>query len=90
MKDQVATRGPQQVAITLEGTRVSVEIFVRGKLQAVDEDARHHRAAGLPGALDQREVAGVQVAHGGYEGCASSPRQGLPQLGNGVDDAHMK
>jgi hypothetical protein len=61
---------------------------VRRELQPVHEDARDDRSADRLGALDQREMAGVQVAHRGHEGGAGGPGQGLPQLGNGVDDTH--
>ena len=47
--------------------RIAGEILVRGELARVDED-RHERAVGqLAGAAHQRQMPGVQGAHGGNE-----------------------
>jgi len=87
-KQHIATGGFELRAVGLEGARVAVEIFVRQKLQAVDEDAGHRHVAQWPGAVHQSQMAGVQVAHGGHEGGAVKLRQVLAQFGAAADDAH--
>ena len=85
---EVAADAAQHLAVVLERARIGVEIFVRRELQPVHEDARDDRSAALLGELDEREVARVQVAHGGHEGGVGGACEGQAQFGDGVDDAH--
>ena len=78
----------QQLAVALQRARVGVEVLVRRELQPVHEDARHHRARRAARPSHQRQVALVQVAHGGHEGRACGAGQRAAQVGDGVDDLH--
>ena len=75
-KQHIAACGAQLVGVHLQGARVAVEVLVRQKLQAVDEDAGHQRVAQRPGLAHQGQVAVVQVAHGGHEGGLAVGGQG--------------
>ncbi len=74
--------------VGLEGARVLVEVFVGAELQAVDEDGRDHRIAMLARQSHQRQVALVQVAHGGNKGGAQLTAELVTQFFNGGDDFH--
>ena len=63
------------VEIGLQSTRIAGQIFVGAELQRVDENAHHYALAQLPRLFDQRDMPGVQVAHGGDEGDAAHARQ---------------
>ena len=54
--------------VALEVARVLGEILLGAELGRVDEDRQHQAVAAAPALLHQRDVAGVQGAHGGHEG----------------------
>ena len=56
------------VGILLQGARILVEIFALAELQPVDENAHHHVVGALFGFAHQRQMALVQIAHGGHKG----------------------
>jgi hypothetical protein len=64
--------------------RVLVEVFAGAELQAVDENAGDHRVAMLTRQFHQRQVARVQVAHGGHERHAQLAAQLITQFLDGV------
>lgn len=68
---------------------VGIKVFVRQKLQAIDEDAGHRDVTQGFGLLDQRNMAVMQVTHGGYEGGAGKARQVVAQIRDGVGDVHL-
>src|SRR5574340_14840 len=86
---QVATGGGELLAIGCQGARITLVVFTGAELQRVDEDARDHWPAVLRRQVDQRHVAGVQVAHGGDEGGAGFAGERGAQLGDRVDDLHQ-
>jgi len=73
-----------------EGARVAFEVFTLAELQRVDEEARDHRATMALRQVDQRYMAGVQIAHGGHEGGAGLPGERGAQFGDGMQDLHQK
>ena len=89
-KDDVAAGRGQQLAITRQGARIGVEIFVWRELQAVDEDAGDDHAVRQRGAglTHQGQVAVVQIAHGRHESARRVAQNGT-KVANGVDDAHI-
>jgi hypothetical protein len=64
---QVGASLLQQRQVAVNVARISSQIFVGAKLGGVNEDADCHAGAFLPGTLHQREMAGVQIAHGGHQ-----------------------
>ena len=58
------------------------------KLQTVHKDAGHDHIAMLAGLLNQREMAFMQIAHGGHKSRAAAARKGGAQVGDGVNDLH--
>ncbi len=87
-KQQVTAGGLQLFAIRAPGARIGVKVFMRQELQAVDEDAGHRDVAQRFGLANQRQMAVMQVAHGGHKSGVLELRQMLAQLGDGVDDFH--
>ena len=61
--------------VTVGVAGIGVEVLGRRELQRVDEDRGGHDVAVGPGALDQRDVAVVEVAHGRHQtdGAARPP-----------------
>ncbi|MCY1237853.1 hypothetical protein D9M72_505650 [compost metagenome] len=88
-KQHIDALSLQLLDIVLQRARVLVEILVGAELQAVHEDRRHHRVAVLARQAHQRQVAFVQVAHGGNEGGAVLAAQLVPQLLDGGNDFHL-
>jgi len=88
-KHHVAAGRFQPLGIGVQRARVAVKVFVRRKLQPVDKDAGHRDIAQRFGLFDQRDMAGVQIAHGGYKGRTLVCAQLCAQLGDGVDDVHL-
>ena len=77
-------------AIGLEGARITVEILIRAKLQAVDENAGDNRIAVRARLSHQRQMTRVQVAHGRYENDASALLERVAEFRNGSVDLHRK
>ena len=70
VKEQIGTGFAAEAAIAGERARVTGEILLRAELGRVDKNARGHRAvwpASFRRAVEEREMAGVQRAHGGDE-----------------------
>src|SRR5690606_28146806 len=76
----------QLLDVRRERTRIPVEILVGAELQAVHENTRHHGVAVLTGKLHERQVARMQVAHGGHERDVQLATQLIAQFFNGVND----
>ena len=76
----------------VEGARVVGDVVGVAELERVDEDAHDHHVALGPGPRHEREVAGVQRAHGGHEADGAAGGPGLVQPGSaggaGLDDLH--
>jgi hypothetical protein len=87
-EQHVAAGGLQLGAVGVPGARVAVEVLVRQELQPVHEDAGDGDVAQPRGLAHEREVAVVQVAHGGHEGGAPAPGKGGAQVGDGMGDVH--
>mmetsp|Transcript_26888 Transcript_26888/g.86840 ORF Transcript_26888/g.86840 Transcript_26888/m.86840 type:complete len:383 (+) Transcript_26888:222-1370(+) len=66
-EEHVGTRGAQPGYVLLPGARVLVEVLALAKLLWVDKNGRNHQLALAAGAVDQRNVAGVQRAHRGHQ-----------------------
>jgi hypothetical protein len=79
-KQQVDAGGGELVAVILQGTRIEVEVVTGSELQTVDENAGDDGIAVRARLGHQRDVAGVQVAHGGYENDPATIRQRPTQL----------
>ena len=88
-KQHVAAGLFQALGIGVQGARVAVKVFVRCKLQAVDKNAGHRDVAQRPGLFDERNMAVMQVAHGGHKGRAFEAAEFVAQFGDGVDDVHL-
>ena len=77
-----------------ERTRVVVRVLVGTELQRIDEDAGDHEVGALAGFLHQRDMTGVEVAHGRHEtdAFALAARAGDrgAQVGDGLDDVHAE
>src|SRR5690606_15363995 len=67
---------------------VAAEVLALTELQAVDEDAGDDRVGVLARFVHQRDVALVQVAHGGDEGDAPGPGTGGATGGDGFEGLH--
>ena len=78
----------QQAAIVIESARVALEILARLELQAVDEDARHHRTAMAAREAGEREVPVMEVAHGRHERHGSCCGDCGAKGGNVAEDFH--
>ena len=89
-KHHVATGGFEPLGIGVQRARVAVKVFMRRELQAVDKNARHRDIAQRLGLPDQRDMAGVQIAHRGHKGRALEAAQLRAQIRDGVDDVHGK
>ena len=87
-EDNVAASLAQLVAICLQGPRVGVKVLVGGKLQPVDKNGGHRDVTQRGGVAHQRQMAGVQVSHGGHHGGVAVGLQRAAQVLNGVDDLH--
>ncbi len=66
-EEEVDPFGFEQGTVRVEGARVFGEVLGGTKLGGVDEEGGSHEVAGLPGRLDERQVALMQRAHGGDE-----------------------
>jgi hypothetical protein len=62
--DEVDGQGCKRGEVGGEGARIAAEILVRRELRGVDEDRDHGAPRPAPRRLHQREVAGMQRAHG--------------------------
>ena len=87
-KHHVAAGGLQRLAVGLPGARVSVKVFMRQELQAIDKNTDHHDIAQWFGLAHQCQMAVVQVAHGGHKCRVFEVGQVRAQLGDGADDDH--
>ena len=73
-EDGVAAGRGEKRDVGLERARIGGKILVRRELRRIDED-RHHDAVGLlPGQRHQRDMAGVQRAHGRRQRDRLAPR----------------
>src|ERR1035437_10156840 len=66
-KENLRTGGSERGAISLKRARVAVEVFAGAELQRIDEDGGGHVGAIALRRVDEREMAGVQCAHGGHK-----------------------
>ena len=74
--------GASELAVALQRARVGVEVPVRRELQAVDEDARHHRAAARASLIS--EMASCRLPMVGTEGGVGLAGERGAQLGDAV------
>ena len=86
----IAARRFELGAVGLPGAGVTVKVFVRQKLQTVHKDAGDSQVALRPCPLDQLDVAGMQVAHGGHKGGTLALGQVLAQFSNRSGDEHER
>jgi hypothetical protein len=92
-EQQIGALFLEHLGIARQRARIAVEVFTGTKLQRVDEDTHHHPVGQLAGDLDQRQMAGVQIAHGRHEGhiAAASPDLHLgTQRADLVDSDHAR
>ena len=87
-KQNIATRRFKSLGIGVHGARVAVEVFIWRKLQPVDKNARHRHIAQRFCFFHQRNMAGMQVAHGGYKSRLAKRAELRAQLGNGLNNVH--
>ena len=87
-KDVDAGRG-ELLAILLQGARIKVEVVTGSELQAVDENAGDDGVSVGARRGHQRDVAGVQVAHGRDKNDPATLHQRLTQLGDRGVNLHM-
>ena len=87
-KQHITTGRMEPVAVGLPGARVSVKVFVRQKLQAIDKDAGHSHIAQRLGLGDQGQMALMQVAHGGHKSGVFERAEVIAEFGDGVYDFH--
>jgi outer membrane murein-binding lipoprotein Lpp len=69
---------------------IAVKVVIRPELESIDEDAGDHGVAVLPCLGHQRDVAGVQVAHGRHENDATAALQRRAQVGDAGMDSHCR
>ena len=84
----------QRSAILLQSARVVGKILGLVELHRVDEDADHHLLGVAVRLFHQRQVALMQIAHGGHE-CDGTPftaplRDLLTQSGRIVNNQHRQ
>ena len=82
----------QQVAVAVEISRISRQIFVRSKLRGIYKNRRRHNIAISLGGPNQRQVPFMQRSHGGHESQspAAAPRctARRPHVFDGLADFH--
>ena len=69
-------------AVCREGTRIFLKILTKTKLQPVNEDCRDDGIAVLACLAHQRDMAVMEVPHGGYQHPAAGVFQCLAQAGD--------
>jgi len=90
-REQVGnTGGLELLAVGRERARVAVEVLAGAELQPIDEDAGDHAIGLLAGLAHQRDMALVQVTHGGDEGDLAGAGAGGAQAFDGVMDLHAE
>jgi hypothetical protein len=72
----------------LERAGVAGKVFVRQKLQAINENTGHQHIAQRFGYLQQMQMTWVQIAHGGHKCGAVKALQMLAQLGQRTGNQH--
>ena len=87
-KQHIAASRCQPLGVSVKGARVTVKVLMRGKLQAVHKNAGHHHIAQRFGLLHQRNVAVMQVAHGGHKGRFLKAVECFSQFSDGVNNVH--
>src|SRR5215467_4014914 len=65
--DEVDTQSRQCGEVSVKGTRIRAEIFMRRKLGGVDEDRYGNSVGAAFGARHKREVTGMERAHGRHQ-----------------------
>jgi len=65
-----------------------VKIFMRCKLQSIDENTYHRAGGMLLCNLDQRQVTLMQITHSGYQRDGRFALQAGPQRCNVSNDFH--
>ena len=88
-KQHVAAGRFKALGVGVQRARVAVKVFVRRKLEAVHKNAGHRHVSQWFGLPQQRNMAVVQVTHGGYKGGASKPAEAGAQIRNGMNDVHQ-
>ena len=66
-KDQSIARCRQLFLVFNQGSRVGVQVFIGSELHRVHENTGDDDIGGLGRLAHQRDMALVQVAHGGYQ-----------------------
>ena len=91
---QVAAGGGQHALVLARRARVVREILVRAELHGVHENAGHEALAVAARGLDEAQMPGMQVPHGGHEGhppaLGSPAAHALAHGGNRGDGLHAK
>jgi hypothetical protein len=87
-KNEIAAGRTQELAIVRERARIPVEVFTRGKLQSIDENAGHHRAAARQRRANQRQMPFVQTAHGRHQRYIGPALKRRSHLRDVVNDLH--
>ena len=85
----MAPRLLEEPAIARERARIAIEVPARLELQPVHEDRSDDAFPVAMRDVDERDVAGVEVSHGGDEGDGRLALQAFAQLGDGVDYVQM-
>ena len=93
-EQQVAVGLVQLATVFRQGARIGVQILGGTELQRIDEDARHHEVGVTPRGVDQGDMAGVQIAHGGHQAdaqaLAARGGDGGAQFADAMDRFHAE
>ena len=93
-EDQVGGGLLEAPLVEFQRARIRIEILARAELRRVDEDADDDALGMLTSPLDERDVPGMQVAHGRYErnmlAVATPLGDALGEFLSGMNDFHAE